>query len=328
MIKSAYNKGCFLIIIIFYLLFVLFYDFAQSRDFINYADWYAFSVSSGIDNIFLYKDPMFVVFSKFSHFFGFGMIGLLVFYVLISAWAKIKLLSVLNASMLVLTLFFVFYFCRFLFLLEGTQFRAAVAIPLASLGVIYYLEGSKNKASLLWVSALLFHLSSFIICIFFFLSLILSRKTRVLSFFLYVALFLFAIFFSFDISIVVTLPLVGERLSDYLNGNYIVTSLSLFNSYLIFKVVMIFVFFSKASVVKDKKMFIFGSLSYFGMLLFVFFRDVDSIALRLHELFSLFDALVFSYSIYSFKNKSKLLYIIAALPVLIVFLNSSLAILN
>ncbi|WP_308445846.1 EpsG family protein, partial [Shewanella glacialipiscicola] len=152
------------------------------------------------------------------------------------------------------------------------------------------------------------------ICIFFFLSLILSRKTRVLSFFLYVALFLFAIFFSFDISIVVTLPLVGERLSDYLNGNYIVTSLSLFNSYLIFKVVMIFVFFSKASVVKDKKMFIFGSLSYFGMLLFVFFRDVDSIALRLHELFSLFDALVFSYSIYSFKNKSKLLYIIAALP--------------
>ncbi|WP_220775197.1 EpsG family protein, partial [Shewanella glacialipiscicola] len=147
MIKSAYNKGCFLIIIIFYLLFVLFYDFAQSRDFINYADWYAFSVSSGIDNIFLYKDPMFVVFSKFSHFFGFGMIGLLVFYVLISAWAKIKLLSVLNASMLVLTLFFVFYFCRFLFLLEGTQFRAAVAIPLASLGVIYYLEGSKNKAS-------------------------------------------------------------------------------------------------------------------------------------------------------------------------------------
>ncbi|MCO4206304.1 EpsG family protein, partial [Aeromonas taiwanensis] len=140
--------------------------------------------------------------------------------------------------------------------------------------------------------------------------------------------FLCAILFKFDVSVLLGLPLFGERVSDYVNGNYEVTTLSLLNSYLIFKVILLMVIFSSYSLANDQRVFIFGSLSFFGMLLFAFFRDVDSLAIRLHELFSLFDALLFSYAVGAFKKESKILYILASFPVLVVFINSSLAILH
>ncbi|WP_281704631.1 EpsG family protein [Aeromonas taiwanensis] len=328
MVKLSYNKLYFFIIIVFYFSFLFFYDFTQSRDFNNYADWYSLSVENEIGSSFTIKDPMFYIVSRVSNFFSFGVIGLVVFYVLVSAWAKMKLLSVLNFSVSMLTLFFVFYFCKFFILLEGTQFRAAVAIPLATLGVIYYLHGHKKKALLAFACSSLFHLSVIIICFCFLVSIILSKYKRKSVFLSFYMVFLCAILFKFDVSVLLGLPLFGERVSDYVNGNYEVTTLSLLNSYLIFKVILLMVIFSSYSLANDQRVFIFGSLSFFGMLLFAFFRDVDSLAIRLHELFSLFDALLFSYAVGAFKKESKILYILASFPVLVVFINSSLAILH
>ena len=328
MAKLAHNNIYFFLIVIIYSIFIFSYDFTQSRDFDNYTDWYYFTVENDIGSYLAIKDPMFFILSKISHFFSVGVIGVVVFYILVSLWAKLKILSVLNVSASVFILFFVFYFCRFFILLEGTQFRAAVAVPLATLGVIYYLHGCKRSALFLFSVSVFFHLSALVIFLFLILSHIISKSKKSIAMIIYLSMLFFSIFFKFDMSILLSFPFLGDRIADYINGDYEVTALSLFNTYLFFKVILFTIIFSSCSLIYDEKMFVFASMSFFGMLLFVFFREIDSFALRLHELFALFDALLFAYATRAFNQKSRFLYVAVSLPLLAIFLNSSLSVLN
>lgn len=127
-------------------------------DYLNYVDWFN-EIRFGIihEQIWL-KDPAYAAIAIAVASAGFTYLLIPLIYAFIALTAKVVLAYTVACEQAV-TLYFYLIFCRFYLLLEMTQIRAAVAIPVMTLAIYFACTQRPAKAALFYLIALSFHLS-------------------------------------------------------------------------------------------------------------------------------------------------------------------------
>jgi len=148
----------------FVFIFVLLVSFAGLRspyidhDYSDYATWFSEIQSASFGAEGLLKDPAFAGVALSLVTVGLTYVFVPVIYASMALAAKI-VLAFSVATERAVAIYFFLIFCRFFVLLEMTQIRAAVAIPLMTLAVYLACARKPAKAILLYLLALAFHLS-------------------------------------------------------------------------------------------------------------------------------------------------------------------------
>lgn len=184
------------------------------RDFNDYATWFSL-IQSGDAPLFAWiRDPAFAVFSFVAAKLGFAYAAVAFVYALLGLIATWRFAAAVSAERWV-TLFFYLLFCQYYIVLEMTQIRAAVAIPLMALSLYLASQGRRRRAIGTYVLAMIFHFS--VIVALPFLVLILAgarfRTRRWL-----VAMIALAVVASVAMRSVIDLLSGLYRISEYLNG--------------------------------------------------------------------------------------------------------------
>lgn len=327
--NSAIKLLFFFMILFFFILFVFLYNFENSPDYLNYRNWFIV-VNSYFSPHFVFKDPLFYFLSIFFGSLNFTVILPIITLITISFLAKINFAFKLDS--LVFIIFIWLYFCRVFFIHDLVQFRVAAATGFCLLFVSNLLQ-SRNKKAFLWLTLSVLTHASAIFFIFLYKFVQFSRASVNTN--KYIVLFLCLLGVSFFIGVedntfiqlLESLPFLGERIKPYLNGIYEYKNLSLVNTYLFVKVgcyaLFIFVvFWSRRGLVYISVLhFLSFFCSIFGTSLFLIFRWNDSIALRLSDVFLIFDILLFSLFLNYFdaKGKGVLFIILLVLGLLLLY---------
>lgn len=323
-------------IVFSYVLFFLVRDVETSQDYKNYLSWFiSIANGGGGEGILSLKDPAFYMLSKLSVAFNGGVYFVIFSLVSIAIFSKAILLS--RFDVIIILTFTLLYICKFFFTLELTQFRAAAAIGLSLLSLMYYSERKVALSGFAIILALTVHLSAILILLA--LPIIyLSRKAKYQKLILLsmMLLLLMAIATPIKLSFFVFIPLIGERLIPYLDSSYQVYELSLLNSYLFIKIIMYLMYVAWFFLKRDSKVInsdrnnlqLFFYLSCLGTFFFIAFRLNDAIALRLSEFYSVFDLLFFAFLSKVFSKEAKLYFRYLLLLLSSAFLYSSLNLIN
>ncbi len=295
------------------------------NDAVNYSAWFDSIPDTGFSADSL-KDPGFFLIGSFLQYAGLSITWLFVGYALIMVFFKMKLL-LRTKEIALIGLFFYLYFCRFYFVHEMTQIRAGAGIALASLASVCFYRKENAKAALLFFAALSFHLS-----------VILFAPFAVLVLFNYQfkskGILILGLFLSFiGAPLVSNLMLVlkldeFERLSPYLNQAYELSSISIFSSYLIVRLVLLiyilFAFWDRLDLFNRQLVYITTA----GICAQVLLIHNDVFALRFSEVFSVFDVLFFLIPFSFLKKPMLTAYTLAFFLLGFVFFTSSLKIMG
>lgn len=128
------------------------------RDFGNYADWFDL-IQTGEAPLFAWlRDPAFAVFSFLAAKLGLGYPAVAFTYALLGLVATWRFAAAASMQRWV-TLFFYLLFCQYYIVLEMTEIRAAVAIPLMALSLYQASQGQRRQAVWTYLLALVFHFS-------------------------------------------------------------------------------------------------------------------------------------------------------------------------
>lgn len=128
------------------------------RDFQNYAMWFDLIQSGDAPLIAWIRDPAFAVFSWMAAELGLGYAAVAFTYALLGLIATWRFAAAVSMQRWV-TLFFYLLFCQYYIVLEMTEIRAAVAIPLMALSLYQASRGERRAAIWTYLLALLFHFS-------------------------------------------------------------------------------------------------------------------------------------------------------------------------
>jgi len=336
--RFSLKKLCVLTLCVFvsYLLFFFARDVESSQDYHNYLSWFL-SASKAYDSnsLVVLKDPAFFYLSNLALQLNAGVNFVILILVSISIFSKVIFIK--RYDTVIIGSFFFLYFCKIFFVLEMTQFRAAAAIGLSLLSFIYFSEKKYFKSFFILLLSLSVHLSAILI-LFSIPIVYLAKKTSHEKTLLTATTFslLFAVVFPFKLEYFTFLPVVGERVVPYLENSGNIVSLSLLNSYLLIKVVLFLVYISWFLFKRDERVItidranlkLFFLLSAFGTYCFISFRFSDSIALRVSEFYLVFDLLFFSYLSKVFYRESRLYFRAVLFLLSLMFLYSSLKLLN
>ncbi|WP_017023799.1 EpsG family protein, partial [Vibrio rumoiensis] len=326
----------FIYVIVSFLLFFLVRDVESSQDYLNYLNWFEDVIQTN-DNVgfFRLKDPAFNLLSEVSHILGGGVFWVIFSLVSIAIFSKVIFLKRFEHQ-IILT-FILLYFCKFFFVFELTQFRAAASISTATLAFFLFIDKKYLKSYMCLLVALAIHMSALLIllCIPLFL-LIYKVKNQGRIVFILLLFLLFAVVFPFNFALLDNVPILGSRINPYINGEYPIQQLSLINSYLIVKSAFLFFYVIWFNCKKNKRIItvnyfylhLFFYISYLSTFIFIVFRQNDVMALRVSEFFSLFDLLFFTLLVGVFNKESKLLFRLLLTLLCSVFLFSSIKLLN
>lgn len=319
-----------------FLFFFVIRDVENSQDYLNYLDWFEDIIQTNQHVDFLQlKDPAFNFLSEVSHMFGGGVFSVVLSLVSIAIISKIMFLIRFDTR--IILAFIPLYFCKLFFIFELTQFRAAASISTATLAFFLFIDNKYFKSILCLLVALAIHMSALLIILgipLFFLVSKVKNQEKLVSIFLLIIFF--SIIFPFDFSLLTNIPVVGSRITPYINGEYKAENLSLINFYLLIKLSFLFFYavwfcFKKVKGIKDNRDFylhLFFYMSCLSTILFLVFRQNDAIALRLSEFFSVFDLLFFSFLVVVFNKESKVIFRLMLFFLCCVFLFSSIKLLN
>lgn len=128
------------------------------RDFNNYVMWFDLIQSGHAPFIAWIRDPAFAVFSDIVAKLGFGYPVVAFIYALLGLMATWCFAVAVSMERWV-TLFFYLLFCQYYIVLEMTEIRAAVAIPLMALSLYLASQGRRRLAVGSYVLAVIFHFS-------------------------------------------------------------------------------------------------------------------------------------------------------------------------
>lgn len=336
--RFSLKKLCVLTVCVFvsYLLFFFVRDVKHSQDYHNYLSWFL-SVSKANDSssLIVFKDPAFFYLSKLAIYLNAGVN--LVIFILVSISIFSKVIFIKRHETVIVASFFFLYFCKIFFVLEMTQFRAAAAIGLSLLTFTYYIDKRYFKSFVILLLSLSIHLSSILIVFSIPVVYLAKRVSFEKATLIFVILsMLFAVLFPFKLEYFTFIPIIGERIVPYLENSGNIVSLSLLNSYLLIKVslfiiyVFWFLFKRDPSVISVDRsnLKLFFLLSAFGTFCFISFRVSDSIALRVSEFYLVYDLLFFSYLSKVFYRDSRVYFRAVLFLLSLVFLYSSLKLLN
>lgn len=184
------------------------------RDFQDYVFWFNL-IKSGDAPIFAWiRDPAFAVFSWVAAHLGLSYSAVAFTYALLGLMATWAFAAATSAPRWI-TLFFYLLFCQYYIVLEMTEIRAAVAIPLMGLSLYLACKGRRRQAAGVYVLALIFHFS--VIAALPFLVLILGGARFRTRAWLYSMIALGAVA-SLTMRSLIDLLSGLYRLSEYLNG--------------------------------------------------------------------------------------------------------------
>jgi hypothetical protein len=128
------------------------------RDFNDYATWFSLIQSGDAPRLAWMRDPAFAAFAWIASRMGFAYPAVAFVYALLGLLATWRFAVAVSARRWV-TLFFYLLFCQYYIVLDMTEIRAAVAIPLMALSLYYASEGRRRRASVIFLTALFFHFS-------------------------------------------------------------------------------------------------------------------------------------------------------------------------
>ena len=277
------------------------------RDYVNYLSWFG-EISIGPLTIFDWiKDPAFVLISFPFARLGFHYAIALTIIVGIALIAKLHFARITSDPRW-LTLFFYILVCRFFLDQEMTAIRAAAAIPFMSMSIVFAFRRKNTESVLMLILALAFHLSAIVALP---LLVLIRFGVRFRSIWWMLALIPSGIALNFSLRGLLQAVATFSRFAPYLNDNPEVQmqSINLFSVYLLAHVlVLIWIVWGLWSELSDEERLI-TFCSGFGVFGQMILYTNDILALRVAELFALFDILLFLIPLAHCKRTVRIAYV-------------------
>lgn len=323
LVQQSRTRRPFLLIftMLIFLLLTLFSGLRSpylDADYSNYVNWFN-EIRFGVykDQIWQ-KDPAYFAISLAAATIGLKYLIIPLFYAFI-ALATNFVLAYFVASEQALTIYLYLIFCRFYVLLDMTQIRAAVAIPVMSIAIYYGCAKKPLTAVICYMLALSFHLSVVIGLPFIILILCgVQFKSRK-----WVALFApLYVFVRITFGSILSKMSNIYRISDYVGGQSDQDALSLLSFHVFLHIIIILI----VVIFLWKKLFLFERIaviySGFGVFLYSVFIEETVLASRFEQIFDLLYLTLFVVIFNRLSKKWQLTYL-AAIGVLGLFLFQS-----
>lgn len=275
------------------------------RDFNNYVVWFDL-IQSGDAPLFAWlRDPAFAIFSYVAVKLGLGYPAVTFTYALLGLLATWRFAVAVSMQRWV-TLLFYLLFCRYYIVLEMTEIRAAVAIPLMALSLYLASQQKRKHAVGVYLLALLFHFSVIVALP---LLVLLLRGVKFRSRGWLLALAAIGAVASFAMRSVIDLLAGLYRISEYLNGGAPQREVHGLSIYVLAQVLTIAI----AALLLWKKLTLYQRLATIacnlGLMLFLTFGWNADLATRLLYLFDLYWLLLLTTFVELFSREARIFYV-------------------
>lgn len=151
---------CFVVLVVL-ALFASLRSPNVDRDFQQYVMWFNVIQSGDAPLIAWLRDPAFAFFSFIAVKLGLGYQAVAFTYALLGLIATWRFAAAVSMQRWI-TLFFYLLFCQYYIVLEMTEIRAAVAIPLMALSLYLASQNKRRQAIWTYLLAMLFHFSAIV----------------------------------------------------------------------------------------------------------------------------------------------------------------------
>lgn len=293
-------------------LFAGFRSPESSADYLNYKYWIdSVAQSGGLDlKSFVSKAPVFQFLGE--HLVGHngGLVPLMLVTALLSLLIEVWILESDDYKGLI-GFGLMFLIGRFFLVHEFTQVRAALAISLATLGLIFCLQGNWLRGALIFVVGAFTHISVLGLVPLFAVVVNLSPGRKWVKIIIACIGALSLAVFVVELDVV---SMIAAGVSPYLTGQYDVTETRLLSVYFVAKVVILLLMGMQWRSLNKSLRLAFIASVYGIMLSVVFFRN-DVLSLRLSELVSIFDCICFAYVFRSWWSREQVLATLMAVMV-------------
>jgi hypothetical protein len=276
------------------------------RDYANYSAWYDRIASGDLTLANWAKDPAYVLISYIAasvgapfNFVLFVFSGIALLLTIVFAW-KVR------PNRWFLLLFYII-FCRFFFPYEMTQIRAAAAIPMMSLSIMWAHERKTWAAVALFACALTFHLSV-IIALPIFLLIVFGVKFESRAWI--ISLIPLGIVGFYMLQRLLEVLADFGRAAVYLNGSYDVKSVRLLSVYFLVCTLALFyaIIFLWHKLSSADRLIVFSSA--IGLFYQAVLSSNDALALRMSEVLGLFQVAVLIIPLSHLKRNFLVAYIV------------------
>lgn len=275
------------------------------RDFQEYAMWFNLLQSGDAPLIAWIRDPAFAVFSFIAAKLGLGYGAVAFTYALLGLLATWRFAVAVSMQRWV-TLFFYLLFCQYFIVLEMTEIRAAVAIPLMGLSLYQASQGLRRQAIWTYVLALVFHFSVIVALP---LLIMLCAGARFRTRRWLVALIVTGAVASVTMHSLIDLLSGLYRISEYLNGGAEQNDLRVISWYalahLLAVAVPVALLWKKLNL--HERMATLGCS--IGLTLFVIFGWNTGLATRLLYIFDVYWLLIMMMILEKLKGNSRIFYV-------------------
>lgn len=290
-VNDAFKATVYFLFVVTLILFSGFRAVGVDVDSSNYLGWYDDIYTTSELHSYLIKDPAFYISSKFAQYFGFGIPFVFFIYATTSLASKFLIFrNYLGLNLMGVALYL--YFARFYFIHDMTQIRSGAAIGLATLALIMFFHKARISSILIYILSISFHFSVVAMLPFFLLILFNYRFTsRLLPVTFFCLLSLCAIYFNSNLDLLVFFDL--DRVSDYTTGSYSTEPVRLFTFYFILKLLLLLYLIVFVWRMLSQFSQLIVCVVSFALFLQVFLANNDALALRINEVFSIFDILLF-----------------------------------
>jgi len=275
-------------VVVVLILFAGLRNVGSDADSLNYLYWFEQIQDSNELNLTLLKDPAFYVLVNAAIGLNFGLTAVFMCYAAISLWSKFSFIKQTD-SIEYAPIFLYLYFCRAYIAYDMTAIRAGAAMGLASLALILFFRKSIFQSIFIYIAAITFHLSAFVVFPFF---LLLYFKYSFKSRITIIIASVFALITNYIFEGLVSLFNLVQvtRIEDYLHES---TALNLFSAYFFIRTVFLLYIIC----------FQWSCLSYFqrfiiyicaaSLFIQVALAKNQTLALRASEMFIIFDITLF-----------------------------------
>jgi hypothetical protein len=259
----------------------------SDADYGNYIDWFAALGSSVSAHVLISKDPVFQALGVALRLRTDHLVLLMLAIALLSLLMKIRILrsdeyrGLLGFGLL-------FLISRFFLLHEFTQVRAALGISLATLALVYSVEGKRYLGALTFALAVGSHLSTIVLLPLFVLFGQIGLAWRVLAVGGGV-LSLLGMALQAEIQATVL-----ARALPYLGGGYAVADNTLLSVYFIVKLAAVTLLLRRWGRLGRGMRLATAAMAY-GIIVTALFLQNDVLSLRLSELTAIFDCICLAY---------------------------------
>lgn len=296
----------------------------SDADYLNYLEWFNAAASSVETPETFKKDPVFSGLGIALRTPGGSLVPLMICAALLSFIAKMRLLASREFEGL-LGFALLFIVARFFLLHEFTQVRASLGIALASLALVYSVEGRRWKAFVAFLIASQVHLSVVALLPLWLFSDPSPMRWKMVAGALLGIAFAAASYSTGGFE--AALAEVAVRLMPYVTGEYETSENTLLSVYFVVKMVTLVFLWTRWSELSRGVRLAVLATSY-GAVLTVTFIKIDVLSLRLSELTAIFDCVCFAWVFRYAYQRAPVLATASALLLACAFYGAALGIVN